>query len=140
VHILRVLQHLRELGLFFLTKLESLQGVEDLTSLEILNIETCKKISSIEQVSKLTNLRQIAFANCGDIESIEPLRNLKKLEILHFYDSTNVLDGDLSALTELPNLKDVRFMNRKHYSLRCEQFAPFGDNPEYPKQVNSGDR
>jgi hypothetical protein len=105
-----------------------------LRALEVLDIETCKKIGQLDQVSDLTHLKQLTFANCGDIASIKPIRNLKNLETVHFWESTNILDGDLLPLAELPNLKDVRFKNRKHYSLRCEQFSPFGENPEYPKK------
>jgi Leucine-rich repeat (LRR) protein len=132
---LAALGELRELGLYYLRALPSLRGIEDLTLLYVLNIDTCRKITAIDQVSNMLELKELYFANCGDIASIKPIGGLKKLEIVRFWDSTNVLDGDLSALEYMPNLRDVRFTNRKHYSLRCEQFAPFGgDNPEYPKR------
>jgi hypothetical protein len=38
-----------------------------------------------------------------------------------FYESTNVLDGDLSPLKDLPKLKHVAFMERPHYSLTREE-------------------
>ena len=128
------LSSVRELGLYYITKLTDLDGIENLRALEVLDVETCKKIDQLDQISNLVRLKQLTLANCGDIASIKPIRNLKNLETVHFWESTNILDGGLSPLAGLPNLQDVRFKNRKHYSLRCEQSSPFGANPEYPKK------
>lgn len=122
---LRVLRKLKMLGLYRLLYLASLKGVEDLTNLVSLDIDTCRKLTSINEVRDLTNLLGLGVNNCGDIESLRAIEGLMKLQRLLFYESTNILDGDLSVLTRLPNLEDVRYMNRKHYSNRREEFPPF---------------
>jgi hypothetical protein len=43
------------------------------------------------------------------------------LEALFFYESTNVLDGRIDVLLELPRLSETAFMNRRHYTHTMEQ-------------------
>lgn len=119
------LQGLEKLGLYYLRSLSSLEGIQSLTRLEELRIETCRKIDQIDEVRDLKNLRRLTIANCGDIASLRPIDGLSELDRLYFYESTNILDGDLSSLTRLKKLSDVRFMNRKHYSQKREEFPPF---------------
>ena len=121
---LRDLKKLRFLGLYRLTKLESLSGIEGLKNLEELEIHTCKKIKSIKEVEGLVKLRKLYLLNCGEIDSIKPIEKLKELEEFLFYESTNIVDGDLTPLTKLPKLKKVSFQNRKHYSHKREDFNP----------------
>jgi hypothetical protein len=119
------LSKLKKLELGYLTKLKSINGVSSLSHIEIFRLNTCKNISILDEVQDLDKLKVLEFANCGDIESLRPLRNLKSLEHVIFYESTNILDGDISVLKYLPNLKDVRFQNRRHYNLKCEEFPPW---------------
>ncbi len=122
---LRPLRKLKKLGLYRLGSLSSLQGIEDLHDLEALEIGTCRKLTTITEVHKLKNLRRLWINNSDEIDSLRPIEGLNRLEEVNFTDSTNILDGDLSPLTHLPNLTDVRFKDRKHYSLKCEEFPPF---------------
>ena len=116
---------LRELHLRGLRKLESLHGIEDLASLEELVVHTCRQVRSIAPVSGLVHLRKLHLNNDGDIESLNPLMALDGLEEVGFYESTNILDGDLSPLTRLPRLRLLAFQNRRHYSHRCEEFLAY---------------
>jgi hypothetical protein len=120
---LRTLSRLQYLRLANLRKLRSLAGIEALTNLEELTIHTCRAISSIDQVGSLSRLKKLNVNNCGDIESFRPLNRLRNLEMVVFYETTNVLDGDLSPLERQPNLTRVSFQNRKHYSHRREDFG-----------------
>jgi len=88
-----------------------------------LNIDTCKAIDSIEEVGSLPRLRKLNLNNDGNIESLKPLDNLKGLELVVFYESTNILDGDLTPLWRQKNLSRVSFQNRKHYSHKREDFG-----------------
>jgi len=127
---LQRLQNLETMGLYHLRSLSSLHGIENLAHLEELDIDTCRKLTSINEIQNLKRLRRLTLANCNDILSLRPIKELTSLERLYFYESTNINDGDLSFLTHLPNLTDVRFMNRKHYTNRCEEFPPFNtDSP-----------
>ena len=106
--------NVHSLYLCFLTKLETLTGIESLADKIVeLNINTCKKIKNINEVASLVNLERLGFNNCGDIESIKPISNLKRLSRFEFWESTNILDGDM---TPCLNLKEVAFQNRKHYT------------------------
>lgn len=116
------LSRLRSLRLGNLKKLGSLSGVENLTALEELDINTCRGISSVEPIGALLNLKILRLNNVGDILSLKPLDSLNGLEAVSFYESTNILDGDLSPLANQKRLTKIAFRNRHHYSLRREDF------------------
>lgn len=98
-----------------LRKLTSLSGIESLTNLESFSIQGSKKIQSIDEVANLVNLTFLNFSANADIETLKPIANLKKLKIITLYGSTNIEDGDMTPLLNIPNL-DASFQNRSHYS------------------------
>jgi len=106
-----------------LKKLTSLKGIEGLLELEELEVQKCKAISSLSELSKLKKLKRLLIIDIGDIDSLKVLDNLSNLEVVLFYESTNVIDGDISPLTRLKNLSKVSFQNRKHYTHRREDFG-----------------
>lgn len=113
---------LLEFGLYGQRRLRSLQGIELISQeLERLDLEKCKSIVSLAPISKLTRLRDLWFVDCGAIQSLAPVIGLRKLETVYFYESTKIDDGDLSPLLALPALRDVSFMNRRHYTHTREQ-------------------
>ncbi len=118
------LRNLRNLRLAGLRCLASLAGVEALTNLEKLDVNTCRRIGSIEEIGSLRGLRKLYLNNDGEIESLKPLNGLTGLEWVSFYESTNILDGDLSPLLRQKNLSRVAFKNRRHYTHRREEFGP----------------
>lgn len=120
---LSTLARLRSLRLGNLRRLTSLAGIESLTELEEVNINTCRKIRSIDHLGQLSKLRKLFLSNLGDIESLKPLQNLSNLEAMSFPESTNILDGDLSPLLTNKRLSGVSFQNRRHYSHRREEFG-----------------
>jgi len=121
---LAALGKLRSLRLANLKRLTSLTGIERLAGLEELEIHTCRRICSIDEVGFLRQLRKLHLNNDGDIESLKPLAKLTRLESVLFYESTNIVDGDLSPLVGQDNLSCVSFQNRRHYSHRREEFGP----------------
>lgn len=111
--------NINTLGLYYLNNLESLANIESLANtLKELDIQTCKKINSINEVTSLVNLEKLGLNNCGDIESIKPISNLEKLKRFEFWESTNILDGDIKPCL---SLKEVAFQNRKHYTHTNEE-------------------
>ncbi|MGA3242084.1 MAG: hypothetical protein ABSG03_38000 [Bryobacteraceae bacterium] len=120
---LRPLHSLRSLRLANLRRLTSLSGIEGLANLEDLEIHTCRAIPSIEEIGSLLRLRHLRLNNDGDIKSLKPLEKLDALESVSFYESTNILDGDLSPLLRQKHLSRVSFQNRRHYSHRREEFG-----------------
>jgi hypothetical protein len=113
---LSALQNIKSLRLAMLTKLTSLAGIEKLENLEQLDINTCKQIMTIDEVKYMNKLRTICINNSGDIASLKPLNKLNCLESIIFYESTNIVDGDLTPLIRTPPLSTISFQNRRHYS------------------------
>ena len=123
LHGLRLLAKLRSLRLAGLTRLASLSGIDGLASLEELEVHTCRKIRSIDEIGWLSRLKKLHLNNDGAIDSLKPLAGLAQLESVLFYESTDIVDGDLSPLLQLKKLKRVSFQNRRHYSHRREDFG-----------------
>ena len=123
LHGLGTLKRLRSLRLANLRRLSSLAGIEGLANLEELEIHTCRAITSINEVSVLSRLQKFQLNNDGDIESLKPIAKLACLKWMSFYESTNILDGDLTPLLYQKTLSRVTFQNRRHYSHRREEFG-----------------
>lgn len=117
------LSKLRTLRLGNLKKLHSLSGIEVLINLEELDVNTCKRIATINEVSALSNLRKLYINNNGDIASLQPINDLENLDTVIFYESTNIVDGDLSPLIRQASISRVSFKNRRHYSLKREDIV-----------------
>lgn len=117
------LTKLKSLRLANLKCLRSLAGIEPLVNLEELDIHTCPRIGSIDQVGYLSRLRTFHLNNDGNIESLKPLAKLTQLESVLFYESTNIVDGDLSPLFGQQHLTNISFRNRRHYSHSREEFG-----------------
>jgi hypothetical protein len=107
------LEELRLLDLRALSDIDAVSGVAD--SLWSLEFDTCRRINRLDALASLRRLTRLLVINCGEIESLEPIAQLP-LKVLHFYESTNIRDGRLDVLFELPDLADTSFANRRHYS------------------------
>lgn len=118
------LQRLRALRLANLRKLRSLEGLHLLSQLEELEVHTCRQITTIDEVGALANLRTLHLNNGGKIDSLKPLNLIDRLESVTFYESTNIVDGDLSPLMRQKHLSRIAFQDRHHYSHKCEDFRP----------------
>ncbi|MFC5282635.1 hypothetical protein [Pedobacter alpinus] len=117
------LKSLRFLRLANLNKITSIDCIENFQGLEELEIEKCKGILSIAEIFKLLKLKRLLLLDMGGIKSIKDIRNLTELREFLFYESTNIIDGDLSSILELENLIKISFQNRKHYTHKRENFG-----------------
>jgi hypothetical protein len=88
-------------------QLRHLDGIEQLERLRIFTLDSCTKIENIEPLATADKLQVLGFDSCGDLPTIRPIRNLHKLGCVWFIERTNIVDGDLSYLDELPNLTEV---------------------------------
>lgn len=114
---------LKSLSLSYNTKLSSLKGIEVLSnSLKILDIEACKSIASISEIAMLANLEKLGLNNCGEIASIKPIEHLKKIRRFDFWETTNIINGDVAPCI---GIRQVAFQNRKHYNYTNEQIDKF---------------
>ena len=119
---LRTLKRLSFLSLYRLRKLESISALSDLTNLETLELNVCRAVRSIDGIVKLHRLRRLGLCDNGDIDSLAGVESLQSLESFFFYGSTNIVDGDLSPLTQLKHLSNLSFKDRKHYSHKLADF------------------
>lgn len=97
-----------------------LSELAELPALEELAIEGARKLGAIDAVAGLP-LRRLTLANCGDIASLAPLAGMDTLEELFAWESTRVLDGDLSVLLTLPRLRTVALRDRREYRPRVSE-------------------
>lgn len=106
--------NLKKLEAAYLTKLESIEGIEELSAapLEWFTCEKCKKIRDHERAAAVAALRVLRFIYCGVIQSLCFLKELPNLEDFRF-GGTDVTDGDMSPLLRL---KSVWFTRKKHFS------------------------
>jgi hypothetical protein len=88
--------------------------------LRVLAIEGSKKLGALDAVAGLA-LTTLKVANCGDIASLAPLAGMDSLEELLAWESTKIVDGDLSVLLELPRLRVLGMQDRSHYRPRVKE-------------------
>ncbi|MDX9701462.1 MAG: hypothetical protein RBU23_00310 [Candidatus Auribacterota bacterium] len=100
-----------------LVSLEELDTAVNLTSIEL---SACKHIEDFEIIGNLKHLDTLILENCGELKNIRFLEKCKKLRRLFLF-GTYVGDRDLSVITELPNLQDAAFAERRDNSLTTEQ-------------------
>ena len=110
---------LKTLGIFLAPKLEDVSAVRAAPAAQTiseLHLDTCKKIPTFDDVSLVKNVRVLSLANSGDFPSLAPLAGMPELRELYLYESTRIVDGDLSPLLTLPELQRLSIANRRHYS------------------------
>ena len=106
------------LEIYSAPKLEFINALSKLKSINDFRVEKCKNIKDYETLAELPNLKKIILCESGEIRSLEFLKLLKSLEFISFW-GTNVLDGNL---TYCEGITYVGFDNKKHYSHKAEQF------------------
>ena len=109
---------LKSLQLNFLRTLKEINEVGDVTSLEKVELESCKKIIDYSYLGNLNQLQELILLKCGDIESIGFVKKLNNLKRLSFYGS-NIKDGDIGYCE---NIENLWFDNKKHYSHKISDF------------------
>ena len=117
------LGNLKSLRLGNLRKITSLQGLEHLQQLEELEIQRCKGLSTVFEVFSLKSLKRLLLLDLGNIASIRGIETLSYLEEFLFYESTNIVDGDISPVLTLKNIAKISFQNRRHYTHKREDFG-----------------
>jgi internalin A len=96
----------------------ALRELTELPALDVLAIEGSKQLGELATVPTLTTLKA---ANCGDIASLAPLRGLDRLQEFFAWESTRIVDGDLSVLLELPRLRAIGMRDRREYRPRVAE-------------------
>ena len=103
------------------SKLECLSGVDMCQQVELVEIESCKKVYDVALLGELKNLKDIVLTDCGKVKSLKPLAKCQLLESITFVGDTSVEDGELTSLLNIPTLKKMWFVDKRHYSHKREQ-------------------
>jgi hypothetical protein len=80
-----------------------------------LHLQSCRRIEWLDAIGSAVGLEFLNVSDCGDVQSLSPLAALHELRILYLYGTTRVLDGDLTPLTRLPRLAELRMQSRREY-------------------------
>jgi hypothetical protein len=80
-----------------------------------LQLETCQRITVLDDVASATGVQFLNLGNCGDIASLKPLSDMSELRRLYLYESTKILDGDLTPLLALRRIEELRMADRRSY-------------------------
>jgi hypothetical protein len=121
------LGNLPDLAALTIVGAPSLNEIDDVAelaaSLRGLKFEECPRIDSIDVVEPLVGLRFLGISESGDIASLAPLASLTQLETFYAWGSTRILDGDLTPLTRLPRLTEIRMRTRRGYKPQVGDLA-----------------
>ena len=137
-------------------KFETLDGIGDLSSLKYLEVDYAKSLTDISELAGCPSLIGLDLQNCPNVTDLSALRDLKELKILHIWNcqsieslswlkdsqieylnfySSNILDGDLSFISNMPDLKYLRFQNKRHYNKKMNDFGHTSSVPPSGVQV-----
>lgn len=105
---------LRVLQLANCKRLQSLDEVQHLSMLEEVEINTCPRIHDYSVLSTLISMKKLLLIDCKRIETLQFIEKLVHLTELHILGNSDVVDGDLSYATRIPN---VVYRHRKHYNI-----------------------
>ena len=103
---------LKNVELFLLKNLTSINDLHNCINLNYLEIESCRNIKDLEQtLVLLDNLEYLTLVGftLNTISWVKKMKSLKSLSIL----DSNIKDGDLSPAL---NLEYAAFDNKRHYS------------------------
>jgi hypothetical protein len=114
------MSQLERLHLRYLTKLGDLSLLCERQTLEELIVDHCRKAENLAALKCLAGLRVLGYDACRDIESINFLKSFRALRRCTFID-TNIVDGNLRPLLEMPKLEYVGFLKKRHYSHTPEE-------------------
>jgi hypothetical protein len=107
---------LSELGIFGAAHLLDISDLAGAAShLRTLHLQSCPRIERLDAIGSVAGLEFLNVSECGDIQSLSPLAALHELRVIYLYGTTRVLDGDLTPLTRLPHLAELRMQSRREY-------------------------
>ena len=109
------LPRLRRLALFGAGALDDLSGLAGRGALQELELEACPRIEALDDLVGCVGLTRLNLSDDGGLASLAPLAAMARLEVLRLFGTTTILDGDLTVLTRLPRLRDLRMRSRRGY-------------------------
>jgi hypothetical protein len=85
------------------------------STLRELALDACRRLGALAPLAALERLQHLELGDCGDIVSLAPLASLDELRSVYAWGTTRILDDDLSPLTRLPALEELRMRARRSY-------------------------
>ena len=102
---------IRELSLARNNKLDDIHKINEVSSLENLEIECCKKLLDFSFLKGNSNIKDLFIDKLDSIDFVESMPNLKKI---NFW---NCKDGNMTPLLKSQSLEDMNFYpNKRHYT------------------------
>lgn len=117
------LEDLRMLDIAYAAKLESLDALASPSNqLRELAISNAKKIPTYRPLASCEYLRRLRLSACAPMPDLKWTAGMNRLETFTFVE-TNVEDGDLSPLLDLPELRWVGTMDKRHYNYKSNDLS-----------------
>ncbi len=117
---IEALEDLRYLQIAYAPKLTSLDSVAATDcGIREITLESVKNIASYGSLASLPYLRRLKLFKCAPMPDLNWTRGMNRLDLFSFVETT-VEDGDLSPLLDLPMLRYVGTMDKKHYNYKFE--------------------
>ena len=69
----------------------------------------------VATLAQKNNLEKLILWNQGNLDSIIPLSKLEHLTSLNIWEQNKIIDGKISFLEEMPNLKKIDIRKYTHY-------------------------
>jgi hypothetical protein len=90
-----------ELGLYYMPKLESLQGIFNNKNLKKITLQSCKRFKNYEEFLNFPELEEIIIEDCGLIESIQILKKIPNLKSLQIVGNNDLKDKEIDFIKDL---------------------------------------
>lgn len=109
---------LRRFEVSYGAKLRSLDGLLPLANqLRVLEFQRCPCIRDYQRLGQMTSLEVLLLNSCARIPSIEFVTAMRSLRELRFV-GTDVVDGDMVPLMTHCTLRTITFTAKRHFSHR----------------------
>jgi protein phosphatase 1 regulatory subunit 7 len=132
------LETLEDLRYFKLAYAPQLESLDILQSAQIgvreLHLHNLRNLSSYVPIASLSSLRRLWLSSCATMPNLHWTKGLDRLDFFAFVE-TNVENGDLSPLLQLPKLRYAGTSDKRHYNYKSEAL-----NQILTERANSGNR
>ncbi|MCF8410031.1 MAG: hypothetical protein K9G31_01960 [Crocinitomicaceae bacterium] len=90
-----------ELGLYYMPKLITLNGIFENKKLKKIHLKSCKRFKTYEELLNFPELEELIIEDCGVIDSIQSLKILPKLKSLRIIGNNDLMDKETEFIEEL---------------------------------------
>ena len=91
----------KELGLYYMPKLVSLNEIFENKKLQKIRLKSCKRFKNYDELLNFPELEELIIEDCGLIDSIQSLKKLPKLKSLRIIGNNDLKDKEIAFIDEL---------------------------------------